>query len=161
MASNFKVFLAFTKQPKDEPVYQKQDGQRFSVCNTIKLNVNSTYTVSVVIRPQRTLLRLQIQGENLGLNQVKPERDDDDSCKYQASWVTVGFEQSKSAERKELPVVLEMSNGVYMKLALQCKFYPEEETQHCHWGQPLHNIEYECNVPDGCTYVDITSTKLL
>lgn len=51
MAFFFKVFLSIRTEGEDKPIYQKQDGQRFSQPHTTKLNVNTAYTVKTIIRP--------------------------------------------------------------------------------------------------------------
>ncbi|XP_041351453.1 CB1 cannabinoid receptor-interacting protein 1-like [Gigantopelta aegis] len=162
MANNFKVIVSIKKQPKDEPVFQKHDGERFQhSCHTVKLNTNAKYTVTVLFRPEKTLTRLQIQGERAEFSRVKLDKNEDDACQYQAEWSTIGSDISKSGKRKEVPLVLEMTNGVTMKVTLQVKFYKDEETVHCCWGQELHSIQYECYVPDGCTFVDVKKEKYL
>jgi len=51
MAKNYKISLSLKKDENEEPVYQKQDGQRFSKSQTVKLNINTAYIVKLVIRP--------------------------------------------------------------------------------------------------------------
>lgn len=46
-------------------------------------------------------------------------------------------------------------------VSLQCKLYPENEVEHCHWGQPLTRLEYECKVEEGTTHVDVLKEKYL
>ena len=51
MVRNFKLTLSISKLPGEELVYQKQDGQRFSNCHTVKLNVNTSYRLLLATRP--------------------------------------------------------------------------------------------------------------
>ena len=56
MANNFKLVLEIQRKDTSEPVSHKIDGQRFDHTNTVKLNVNTFYNVSVTFRPTVQLL---------------------------------------------------------------------------------------------------------
>ena len=43
-----------------------------------------------------------------------------------------------------------------LKLNLQCKFYRESERDHVVWGDIVNYIEYECRMPEGSSFADIT-----
>lgn len=42
-----------------------------------------------------------------------------------------------------------------MSVPLQAKFYHQDENQHTLWGNQLNQIEFECEVKSGHTFVDI------
>ena len=58
MANNFKlhVVLEIKRKGTNEPVSYKIDGQRFDHNYTVKLNVNTVYSVRVTFRPTVQLL---------------------------------------------------------------------------------------------------------
>ncbi|KAK6181128.1 hypothetical protein SNE40_009057 [Patella caerulea] len=156
----FKVTLGLKKHDTEIPVVHKQDGQRFSRCNTVKFNTNTAYDVTVTIRPELTLREMLIQGEKVELTRVKPEKIlEDDCCIFRAEWTSTGFSSSKSGSRKDLNINFEFTNQITMMVSIQCKFYEDSENQHCKWGQPLHNIEYDCLIKDGQSFVDILKEK--
>jgi hypothetical protein len=55
----------------------------------------------------------------------------------------------------------QFDQGQSLMVSLQCKLYPENEVEHCHWGQPLTWLEYECKVEEGTTHVDVLKEKYL
>lgn len=58
-------------------------------------------------------------------------------------------------------ISLQFEGGHTLIATLQCKFYSENEVEHCHWGQTLTWLEYECKVEDGSSHVDVLREKYL
>ncbi|ESP02321.1 hypothetical protein LOTGIDRAFT_205111 [Lottia gigantea] len=156
---NFKVTFSIKRQDTDEPVVHKVDGQRFARCHTVKLNVNTTYTINITIRPELVLRGLHIQGEKLEFTRIKPDKIEDDGSRFQAAWTSTGCTINKSGDRKDIVVLLEFDNLITMTTSIQVKFYEDKESNHAKWGNPLHTIEYDCGVKEGQTFVDIIKEK--
>ena len=55
----------------------------------------------------------------------------------------------------------QLENGLTLKTQLQCKFNNEKEVEHSKWGNKLTSIEYECQVSDGHTFVNVTKERYL
>lgn len=55
MAMDFRVNLLIRKRPLDQPVHFKEDGGRFEQQKTVKLNVNTKYSMEFTFRPPQTL----------------------------------------------------------------------------------------------------------
>lgn len=157
---NFKLTLEIINKNSNEHVCHKVDGQRFGHTNTVKFNINTAYVVKATFRPTITLTKFLIHGESREFD-VVAGKDDDDKRTYCANYHTIGHDDSKKGKRKELPFVFELENGVAMKTQLQCKFYNESEADHSKWGNKLTCIEYECQVPEGHTYVTVTKERYL
>lgn len=58
-------------------------------------------------------------------------------------------------------ILFQFNEGQSLMVSLQCKLYPENEVEHCHWGQALTWLEYECKVEEGTTHVDVLKEKYL
>lgn len=50
---------------------------------------------------------------------------------------------------------MQFQDGVTMSVPLQAKFYHQNENQHINWGNQLNQIEFECEVKSGHTFVEI------
>ncbi|XP_076095422.1 CB1 cannabinoid receptor-interacting protein 1-like [Mytilus galloprovincialis] len=159
MAIFFKVWLSIRRKEDEKPIYQKQDGQRFVQPHTTKLNVNTTYAIKVVIRPPVKLMELVIQGESIELEELTTE--DEDCITYSSHFNTSGYDLCRRQKRKDVPLVFLFEGGHTLIVTLQCKFYSENEVEHCHWGQTLTWLEYECKVEDGSSHVDVLREKYL
>ena len=48
-----------------------------------------------------------------------------------------------------------------MKTQIQCKFYNEKEDEHSKWGNKLTSIEYDCQVSEGHTFVNVNKERYL
>jgi hypothetical protein len=55
MAKEFRVSLLIRKRPLDQPVHFKEDGGRFDQPKTVKLNVNTKYSMEFTFRPPHIL----------------------------------------------------------------------------------------------------------
>jgi hypothetical protein len=66
------------------------------------------------------------------------------------------MEPNKNRDRSQLLLHLQFQDGVSMRVPLQSKLYPLEDTQHVNWGKRLTQIELDCEVKSGNTHVDFT-----
>jgi hypothetical protein len=66
-------------------------------------------------------------------------------------------EPNRKKDRTSIPVLLEFADGIKLAVPLQVKFYRVEDTQHVTWGTPLRQIDLECQIKPGATYLDITN----
>lgn len=143
-----------------KPVYEKQDGQRFVNQLTTKFNVNTRYTIKVTIRPQLKLLDLVMQAGSLELEEVKKGKDDDEgSISYTSEFDTFGYDLSKREGRTEMPISFKFQGGYNLTVSLQCKFYKEKEVEHCQWGQALTYLDYDCEIKQGSSNIDVLKEK--
>ena len=77
---------------------------------------------------------------------------------YSFSWNTSKTDANKKKDRTKVQLLLQFQGGLTLIIPLQVKFYKPEDTQHLTWGTPLHQIDYECQIKPGATYVDIVKT---
>lgn len=162
MPTTFKLLLQMKAIETDQVVCFKQDGQRFEQAHTIKMNVGTQYQLAFILRPATHVDKLMINGEIHKFEVVKGKMDEhEDERKYVAMFSSHGYDLSKSGKRKELLIVLELDNGVYMKISLQLKLYKAGETTHCQWGNKLSAVEYECQIDSGHNYVKVLKEKFV
>ncbi|RUS84281.1 hypothetical protein EGW08_007974 [Elysia chlorotica] len=152
---NFKLQISFRRTEDDGPVFQKQDGERFDSSITVKLNVNTKYTVFLTTRPARPVKRVVLKGEKLDVDRQKPQRSDDDCGVYHTDWSTIGQFITKSNKRIYLPIIIEMEDGSTVETKMQTKLYPEKESSHSRWGQEFHMLDLDCTQKPGQHVVDI------
>lgn len=158
MASTFRMTMGMRKKTKDVPVFYKQDGKRFPLTRTVKLNINTTYNVIIALEPPRLLERVIIQGDPLT---PKVLEDTDNKSVFLQEWSSEAVDYSTSGKRSDITFIIEFQESVTMKTTLQCKFYKEKEKDHSHWGTRLNGIEYLCRVPEGSTYAEILEERFL
>ncbi|XP_069117545.1 CB1 cannabinoid receptor-interacting protein 1-like [Argopecten irradians] len=162
MAKNYKISMSLRKQDNDEPVYHKQDGERFSKSQTVKMNINTDYWIKLTIKPSMILRGLVVHGVRTDFVPDTPTKTlDEDAMYYKAKFSTVNFDTHNRGKRKDLTFLFEFDHGVTMKTNIQIKLYKTGETEHSSWGQPLNMIDFDCKVADGQTYVDIVKEKYL
>lgn len=97
---------------------------------------------------------ISVQGQTVSFTDLS--QHENGGSKYCFTWSSTKIEPNKKKDRTKLPLLLQFQDGVSLSLPLQVKFYKEEDTQHVTWGTPLHQIDYECTLKPGATYVDIT-----
>ncbi|XP_064603418.1 CB1 cannabinoid receptor-interacting protein 1-like [Liolophura sinensis] len=158
MASSFSLSLTLKKEPEHDAIYFKQDGERFTSSHTVKLNVNTSYTVQIAIRPAHELVGAVIRGERC---EPKLSKEDENGIIYHLNWSTQGLELNKKGNRIEIPIVLEVKHHGPFKTTLQCKLYKDQEKVHSKWGQNLSSIVYECKIGDAGSHVDIIKERYL
>ncbi|XP_052769114.1 uncharacterized protein LOC128209214 [Mya arenaria] len=159
----FKLTLRVSGREDGRPVHFKQDGQRFEHAHTVKLNASTDYEMKFTIKPAIHIDKLMINGElhKMEVCGLGEEADAADGRTYTTTFTTVGIEQCKSGKRREVLIVLELENGVYMKVILQCKLYPVGETSHASWGNTLNAFEIDCSLTTAHNYVTVTKEKYL
>ena len=80
----------------------------------------------------------------IGGDEITPDssKEGESSSEYQFSWITNGFQPTKSGKRSELSFSFKFENAQVLN-KLQVKFYPQEKGSHLTWGTEIHRIEYE------------------
>jgi len=158
MASTFRMTMGMRKKNKDIPVFYKQDGKRFPLTRTVKLNVNTTYNVIIALEPPRSLERVIIQGDPLT---PKLLEETNNKSVFLQEWSSEAVDFSHQGKRQDITFIIEFQESVTMKIVLQCKFYKEKEKDHSRWGTRLTGVEYLCRVPEGSTYAEILEERFL
>ncbi|XP_045213276.2 uncharacterized protein LOC123564065 [Mercenaria mercenaria] len=162
MATEFKLIFRMTARAAGDVVCFKQDGQRFDQTHTVKLNTDTEYDLKFTLKPAIYVDKLMINGELHKLELCTDIKDESEDVRtYRTQYETVGHDVTKKGKRKELLFVLELENGVYMKISLQCKLYKVGETDHSHWGQKLTTVDMDCKMEEGHNYVTIMREKYL
>ncbi|XP_052257792.1 uncharacterized protein LOC127862623 isoform X3 [Dreissena polymorpha] len=107
--------------------------------------------------------KLMVNGELHKLELVKGKANDEDSNgrTYKTLFTTKGFEITKAGKRQEILIVIELENGVYMKVTLQCKVYAPGDKSHAQWGDKLSMIDMDCSLDPAHNYVTILKEKYL
>ncbi|RWS06020.1 CB1 cannabinoid receptor-interacting protein 1-like protein, partial [Dinothrombium tinctorium] len=96
---------------------------------------------------------VSVQG--VGVSVTDSSQDENDASKYLFSWSAVKVEANKKKKRTKVQLMLQFQGGLSLILPLQAKFYKMEDTQHLTWGNPLHQIDYDCLIKSSTTYLDI------
>ncbi|KAI0226185.1 hypothetical protein LSAT2_023149 [Lamellibrachia satsuma] len=156
--TTFRVLLGVRRLQGDESVCYKEDGGRFGVERTIKLNVNCSYKLQLTVRSSQQLQDLNVNGCQLQYDKRSSQTGDD--VVYEAAWNTAGLVQTSAGKRLDVPFLVQLQDLPTLKLSLQCKLYAESEKSHARWGTPLSHVEYECRVPQNGTYVDVVKETI-
>ncbi|XP_045165212.2 uncharacterized protein LOC123529072 [Mercenaria mercenaria] len=160
METDFKLTVRINARETGDAVCFKHDGQRFEQMHTVKLNANTEYELIFTLHPAQYIEKLLIDGEHHKVEICHDDKDEyEDIRTYKTHYETVGYDVCKRGKRKELLLVLELENGVYMKIAIQCKLYKAGETNHSHWGQKLAGLELGCKMEEGHNYVQVLKEK--
>ncbi|XP_052257787.1 CB1 cannabinoid receptor-interacting protein 1-like isoform X2 [Dreissena polymorpha] len=161
--NNFKVILRMCGLEDAIPVHFKPDGGRFKKTNTVKLIKDTDYSVSFNTKPAMNIAKLMINGELHRLELVNGKSNDEVSNgrTYKTLFTTKGFELTKSGKRREILIVIELENGVYMRVTLQCKVYAPGDKSHAQWGDKLSMIDMDCSLDPAHNYVTILKEKYL
>lgn len=119
------------------------------VSSTLSLSSMNWITNKIII-----IRSISVQG--VGVSFTDLSQHENGGSKYCFTWSSTKIEPNKKKDRTKLPLLLQFQDGISLSLPLQVKFYKEEDTQHVTWGTPLHQIDYECTLKPGATYVDIS-----
>ncbi|OQR77814.1 CB1 cannabinoid receptor-interacting protein 1-like [Tropilaelaps mercedesae] len=123
----------------------KGDGSRFDLDTTIKLNVNSSYELSIIFRPVVRIERMEIMGDV----KVPSEKSRDiESITYVTYFDTKAKQTSKNGNRDKIHLFFDLGDHGLFNFDLQAKYYAEKDN-HVAWGNPLHYIELEASCIDG------------
>ncbi|KAI1280287.1 CB1 cannabinoid receptor-interacting protein 1 [Halotydeus destructor] len=136
---------------EDTEIYYKRDGTRFESEYTLKFLVETTYEFIITIKPSLPLKSVSVLGSSVTF----ADHPESGCSKYTFNWTSTKQDANKKKDRTKVPVLLQFQDGVSLVLPLQVKFYKVEDTQHVTWGTPLHQVDYECTIKGGATYVDI------
>ncbi|XP_060570831.1 CB1 cannabinoid receptor-interacting protein 1-like [Ruditapes philippinarum] len=160
MDTNLKLSVRIIKRDSGKAVFYKHDGQRFEQTHTVKMNADKEYDIMFTLNPAMGIEKLLLNGEAHKIDRCHDNNDEyEDTRTYVTHYETVGVDVCRRGKRRELLFVLELENGVYMKLSVQCKVYKFGETTHCSWGQQLAGIELDCKIEKGQNYVNILHEK--
>lgn len=96
--------------------------------------------------------RLGIGGDDIIPDSTK---ESDSAYEYVFSWITNGFQPTKSGQRNELAFSFKFENAEVTK-KFQVKFYSREKGSHITWGTEIHKMELVvrgmvCVAKDGAT----------
>lgn len=69
-------------------------------------------------------------------------KEGDNSCVYQFSWLTSGFQPTKSGQRSELNFTFKFENAEVVN-TFQVKMYSREKSSHITWGTEIRRMELE------------------
>lgn len=134
----------------------KRDGNRFESEYTLKFLVETGYEFIIFVRPSLPLKSISVQGSGVSFTDLSSGQENQIGCsKYSFTWSSTSIDPNKKKDRTNLPLLLSFQDGVNLSIPLQVKFYRQEDTQHVTWGTPLRQIDLECQVKAGATYVDI------
>lgn len=141
---NFKIVLSLQREGNNNSdVHYKGDGTRFGSESTIKLNVETAYTLTVCFRPPQRLDHLSLMGSQYT---PKEKSRDPNSSTYSVTWSSLDVAVTKRGKRDKIPLVLEIRNLGELLVNLQVKFYKENDRDHATWGNTLHQIDLDCQV---------------
>lgn len=148
------------RRSDDTPVYYKLDGDRFNKTETLKLDTNTEYKVSLEMHPQPSeeLTLIKIAGVEYNFELVNDPQDEVLS-KYRLVWSTHGLDPTSNKHRTDVPVSLKFKNFKALDIKIQIKFYDVEDDIHVTWGQVLHGITVDCTVGKGSFSSGVDSMK--
>lgn len=155
--NNYKINVQISAAPNgddDTEIYYKRDGNRFDSEYTLKFLVETAYEFAVYVRPSLPLSSISVGG--VGVTFADLSQQENGASKYTFTWTSTKIDPNKKKDRTKIPLLLQFQDGLNLSLPLQVKFYRVEDTQHVTWGTPLHQIDYDCQVKPGATYIDIT-----
>ena len=69
-------------------------------------------------------------------------KEGDSSNEYHFSWLTSGFQPTKSGHRSEITFIFKFENAEVVN-KFQVKFYPPEKSSHITWGTEVRRMELE------------------
>lgn len=90
-----------------------------------------------------------------GSIEYKLKRKDDKSSCYECSWSTNGMSESKNKDRLQLVIFVKFADNKQINAKVQCKMYSLKDKNHITWGTCLKNLQLDCKIKDGQTYVDV------
>ncbi|XP_070383591.1 CB1 cannabinoid receptor-interacting protein 1-like isoform X1 [Dermacentor albipictus] len=141
---SFKVVLSLQREGNNHgDVHYKVDGARFGTESTIKLNVETSYTLTLCFRPAQTLESVSLMGSRYS---PKEKSRDLSSSSYCITWSSLGMGVTKNGRRDKIPLALQILDVGELMVNLQVKFYKEKDTEHVTWGNALHQIDLDCEV---------------
>lgn len=139
--TKFVMTVTIKREDENALVYYKQDGQRFKVNCTVKMNVETTYKFLLTFRPPQIVKTASLKGTCLD---VKEEEASTDSSSYSFLWTSNNVCISKKNNRDQFPLAINLQGLDTLEIMLQSKLYKADDTHHSVWGNALHHIEYEC-----------------
>ncbi|KAK8781859.1 hypothetical protein V5799_016802 [Amblyomma americanum] len=141
---SFKVVLTLQREGNNHSdVHYKVDGTRFGSESTIKLNVETAYTLTLCFRPAQTLENVSLMGSRYS---PKEKSRDHSSSTYCVTWSSLGVSVTKNGKRDKIPLALQILDLGELMFNLQVKFYKEKDKEHATWGNALHQIDLDCEV---------------
>jgi len=139
----------------DTAIYFKKDGGRFEKDTTLKMQVDTEYYFTLNIKPSVSLQSVSMQGIGLTISDDSNQDNNNGGSRYSFNYQTLKTDPNKNKARTKLLLIMQFQDGVTMSVPLQAKFYNQNENQHINWGNQLTQIEFECEVKSGHTFVDI------
>lgn len=80
----------------------------------------------------------------IGGDEMSPDstKEGDNGCDYVFTWLTSGFQPTKSGQRSELAFIFKFENAEVVN-TFQVKMYSREKSSHLTWGTEVKRIELE------------------
>ena len=80
----------------------------------------------------------------IGGDEMRPDssKSTDSSCDYTFTWLTSGFQPTKSGQRSDLAFMFKFENAEVVN-TFQVKMYAREKSSHLTWGTEVKRIELE------------------
>ena len=122
----------------------------------MKFLVETGYEFSIYVRPSLPLQSISVQSASVSFTDHSPGQEGAGCSKYSFTWSSEHVEPNKKKERTSIPLLLQFADGIKLLVPLQVKFYRVEDTQHVTWGTPLRQVDLECQVKPGASFLDIT-----
>jgi len=151
-----KVALKITKKKDGTPVFYKQDGERFTNQETLKMQTATDYVVKLEITPSIELLTLKFAGVEYPFDALN-NAESDAKAVYQLTWSTHGIDPTLSRHRADVPCAIKCKGYKELDFKLQIKFYTTEDSKHAVWGQKLSSLNVDGTIGRG-TYLSYVDT---
>lgn len=87
-----------------------------------------------------------VGGDDLGIKQTHHAGQ---SSTFECLWTSSGYQPTKSGQRTKVPLLIYIDGVGKMEAFLQFKFYQPSDKTHSQWGDPIRQLEFECQSPSG------------
>ena len=136
--------IQFTEKDDQAAVYYKNDAERFSQPNSLKLKSFLLYNVTIEMRPaHRELVYVVLGGKRYNCF-YKQGNDVENGSKWTFVWSTHGIRQTERKQRSVLPCVIKFESCKELHFQLLVKFYCDDEVRP-YGGKPLSSIDLDCS----------------
>eukprot|EP00111_Clytia_hemisphaerica_P018369 TCONS_00054318-protein len=146
--TQFKASFTISRDKDDTPACFKQDGERFTNEQTLKLYSAADYTVKMEIAPNMELLYIKFGGVETPFKSTNDPEKDQKSI-YQFLWSTKGIDPTENRHRTDVLCSMKFKNFKEIEFRLQVKFYTLQKMKHATWGEKLNSISMDCTAGRG------------
>ncbi|XP_063693864.1 uncharacterized protein LOC134825566 [Bolinopsis microptera] len=139
MSNVLFIEISVEEDGGNSAVSYKEDGGRFAETQTIKLSVDTKYSVRISCKEELKTQDMLLNGEAIYMETKPPAPDSDPSLKvYEGRFSTDKVDKTKKAKRDV--VALQIPLQYSLLVALQCKYYTLKKKKSTSWGETLKNI---------------------